>query len=113
MAPSGLDVYDGSIDWLNIDDDNAIAAFLDSFVLLDQWNYPYVDLIYTSRYDVVNAIAYAIYADEYTNKGINANYVDMNEIGLVADRLLQIEWRGQEDHHMETYRYLDVQALII
>ena len=33
MAPSGLDVYDGSIDWLNIDDDNAIAAFLDSFVL--------------------------------------------------------------------------------
>ena len=108
-----MNVYDGTIDWLSADIDLTTSEFLNSFVLNDQWTYPYVDQLYTSRYAVVNAFAYALLGDDYTNHGINANFVDMNEVVLVADRLLQIEWPDEEEAHMETYRYLDVQALII
>lgn len=113
MAPSGVNVYDGIlIDWLSADDDAAVAALLDNVAVLDQWTWPYMDVANTDAATVIDAILTSLTGLDSTALNVDITLVDMNEIALIADRLFDVE-SYDADHHYETYRYTNIEALII
>ena len=44
--------------------------------------------------------------------GVDITTINMNEVALIADRLSDAEWYDIE-HHFETYRYTNIEALIV
>ena len=44
--------------------------------------------------------------------GVDINTINMNEVALIADRLSDVEWHDI-DYHFDTYRYTDIEALIV